>query len=394
MERYTIDTRDVEHFEGLNFNLGIGEDFATNLCQEQLFNNGYMEKIKEEKINSIIDYEKHMFYPAYSIYNYAADNGNIDVNGDGIVMVQTGNTTGTTRQLADSDVCDIQKITFSIYLRERVADSNNDYGSWDPTEQAYWNRWDGSMTSSGMKKKVDDEKSTESYGDLLGYLGFTDDDVFYQKNKLKKSFLRISIYDSPYRQTQKLLYYSTLFFDTNVLYKKYTNLISKYPTIDDNELRVYQSTGINSSDKLTALFTCTPNFDNSACSDGFYLYLFNTIVNGGQCTPLYMKVEFNNAKYGKTVPLMMPTEKTGLQIIPIWSNDFPSDFEVNYGNEGHTYIDINKLYHDLYIPIFVRYNNTKNRFEWFIANNDPLIKRSNVTLKLYEPRINNGLVTE
>ena len=116
MERYTIDTRDVEHFEGLNFNLGIGEDFATNLCQEQLFNNGYMEKIKEEKINSIIDYEKHMFYPAYSIYNYAADNGNIDVNGDGIVMVQTGNTTGTTRQLADSDVCDIQKITFSIYL--------------------------------------------------------------------------------------------------------------------------------------------------------------------------------------------------------------------------------------------------------------------------------------
>ena len=57
-------------------------------------------------------------------------------------------------------------------------------------------------------KKLRDKrvKLTEYQSDLLSYLGFTNDDVKYQKSKLKKSFLRISFYDSDNIGNQNLLH--------------------------------------------------------------------------------------------------------------------------------------------------------------------------------------------
>ena len=182
-----------------------------------------------------------------------------------------------------------------------------------------------------------------------------------------------------------------------------------YPKSNEGDLRVYQYQynnddgtigNIPDSDKLTATFTCTTKNDDSACSDGFYLYLFNTIVNTGKCTQLYMKVEFNNAKYGKTVVLTNPRIKEGVgnvvnnQIL-LDSNSFPEDYEVIRGSNGNSYVDVNKLYSDLYIPIFVRYNNKLNRYEWYIASNEQSTivrnRASNpdiVDIYLFEPRIN------
>ena len=78
---------------------------------------------------------------------------------------------------------------------------------------------------------------------------------------------------------------------------------------------------------------------------------------------------------------------------------FPEDYEIEYGSETpkHSYIDINTLYRDLYIPIFVRYNNSKNRFEWYIADNIQANKEKSslipgagdtMIINLYEPKIN------
>ena len=57
-----------------------------------------------------------------------------------------------------------------------------------------------------------------------------------------------------------------------------------------------------------------------------------------------------------------------------------------------------KFYEDLYIPIFVRYNNKKNRYEWYIASNEqkdlmnsniiPKPEPDVININLYEPRIN------
>ena len=64
-------------------------------------------------------------------------------------------------------------------------------------------------------------KLTEYQSDLLSYLGFTNDDVKYQKSKLKKSFLRISFYDSDNIGNQNLLHTATIFLDSGDLFAKY-----------------------------------------------------------------------------------------------------------------------------------------------------------------------------
>ena len=72
-------------------------------------------------------------------------------------------------------------------------------------------------------KELRDErvKLTEYQSDLLSYLGFDNDDVKYQKSKLKKSFLRISFYDSDNIANQNLLHTATIFLDSGELFAKY-----------------------------------------------------------------------------------------------------------------------------------------------------------------------------
>ena len=404
MERRKLNISDTRNGNGVNFEIPLADDFATNLHQGNLLSNNYIEEIKENSINKIVNYEKYIFYPAYLDKNITFRSGNTFMK-DGFILVNWMRKKKATPDI-DKYSHDVSKINFHLYLKHREQDENNDYGSWESSDEFYWNRWDGTKDASD-KKVPDNIHSTEKNGDLLGCLGFTDEDVFYQKNSLKKSFLRISIYDSPYRQTQKLLYYATLFFDTNVLYKKYVKL-NEYPKQNNDELRVYQYQyknddgtigNIPDSDKLTATFTCTTKNDDSACSDGFYLYLFNTVVKSGQCTQLYMKVEFNNAKYGKTVVLTNPRKKSGANVvndqIPITDDAFPTDYEIIRGSNGNSYVDVNKLYSDLYIPIFVRYNNEKDRYEWYIASNEQnklekikAREQDVIDINLYEPRIN------
>lgn len=394
MQRYKIDNGNINYSApNINFELNVGEDYALNLQQLERLNNNYVEKVEEENVNKILDYEKHIFYPAYLTSDLAfSDEGEWINNGLIELYDPTNNSEQTTYDI-DSHSDDVNSITFNIFLREREKNENGEYDEWETNDTLYWNKWDGSYDEND--KKIIKHDGILNGGDLLSDLGFTDNDVFYQKNALKKSFLRISVYDSPYKQSQKLLYYSTLFFDTNVLYKKYTNLIGK--TCKDQEDLPYVARECYGNDCLTASFKCTSKYDNNGCSDGFYLYLFNTIVKNGSNTPLYLKIEFNNAKFGKTVPLICPRYKeiSGANSFndPILfnSNVFPEDYMSSIiDTEGNpvSYIDMPRLYNDLYIPIFVRYNNKKNRFEWYVASNDSKEQAKDVVFNLYEPRIN------
>lgn len=410
MDRKKIKIEEVLKRNGISFEIPTGETFANNLFQNESFNNGYIEKIKEDNINPIIDYEKHIFYPAYLTspivfnkkepYDFISD--------DGVVQVAGKDNYSTD---LDEYSKDVTQINFNLYFRERDADND-----WNVKEESYWNLWDGNYSDEGPIIS-EDALSTKKNGDLLSCLGFDDDDVYYQKNALKKSFIRISIYDSPYRQSQKLLYYSTLFFDEHELYRKYISI--------DSKDRVKYNGYVNGehvsddSDLLTASFSCSSKYDEDASSDGFYLYLFEGVVEKGKCRKLYMKVEFNNAKFGQSVVMSKPRKKNTGEAIEIYNakkNEFPVNYEVSYGGNGGTYIDINNLYNDLYIPIFVRYNNKKSRYEWYIVmpkgddkiTNNPTtntlngvtirpnnphkkikkVKSGVTTLNLYEPRLN------
>lgn len=415
MEKYVLDIDTTRRKDNIMIDLPLGEYFSSNISQVSLLND-YVDKIKENNVNNIVNYEKYLFYPIklQSINNNDKISLNFNTdkqtyfNNDNLLSLVNGNNTLTTN--LDPYSHNVDKIKFNIHLREREKDSNGNYSTWDAKESAFWNIWDGTFEYDVKKITKANEKNILPYGDLLGDLGFTDEDVKYQKNALKKSFLRISIYDTPYRQNQKLLYYSTLFFDTNELYKKYSNLslIKNDDIVNFNGFSDDEQLLVSGSNLLTSTFTCTSKNNTDACSDGFYLYLFNSLIKENKPCQLFMKIEFNNAKYGKTVPLVLPRyvyeydeEKHNVKhyendVINFTSNDFPLDYETDGElTNGNTYIDIKKLNRDLYTPIFVRYNTITKHFEWSVLQQIDNNKHdSTLELTLYEPIINRLKSTE
>jgi len=426
MLKYKID-KDSLTTDEININFGVGEDLALNLRQSEIYNGNYVESVKNENISKTIDYEKQVFTPMVYTLNmkYNPNTGGI-LDRNKLPILDNGKHGTVTGITTDYYLTPINQITFNLFFREReyktisgvtwegkTINLYRDYGTWNAEDTSYWNNID-IETVSGKKKIKSLEKNLKA--DHLIHLGFDDDDVFYQKNALKKSFLRISIYDTPYRESQKLLHYSTIFFDTNKLQKEYLRACR------DGGGRVIDDINNNyvCKDKnLVASFTCSNKFNNESCSDGFYQYLFDATVSGNTCTLLYMKVEFNNAKFGKTVPFIYPTNEDLTPIQPIIPEGTEiSDIDAKKNRTlpiGYTYkttqmvsgqtvdtiaTNMKQLYNDMYIKIMVKFNYKTNSYVWFIPRtvqqyNDTQKNArvsdmdGNVVLNLYEPRINN-----
>ena len=108
----------------------------------------------------------------------------------------------------------------------------------------------------------------------------TDNDIETRSNKIDKTFIRLSFYDSDDLNTQNLLYYSTIFLDSYDLFWNYIN-------------------GLNSTElpiEFKTINLTTTNKNKS--SDGFYIYLFKEDLKNNLST-IYLKVELNNAANGK-----------------------------------------------------------------------------------------------
>lgn len=220
----------------------------------------------------------------------------------------------------------------------------------------------------------------EYQSDLLSYLGFSNDDVKFQKSKLKKSFLRISFYDSDNVANQNLLHTATIFIDSGNLFAKYIRNIETedlyevkeefshngtvyeigeliegkfyrslslenqqkcqiggsplaviggsgigmeyFTKYDENGLRVNREpmrlTEMNiSSDfgdtisthedlRMSSQIEIVDKNSSKRSSEGFYFYTYRNNDNGVYPSDIYMRVDFNHAGYGRTIPFMMP----------------------------------------------------------------------------------------
>lgn len=319
----------------IDINLPIGEMFENNMNQKELIVDNFITKVVDENINNIVDMEKQIFKP----------------------VIVSNNTV----------VCDnVNKINFNFKFLKRWKENSNEGES---------------NIIEGWKDNVIVVDRYDENCDLLGYLGFTDDDIFYQKNCVKKSFVRLSFYDSPYRNKQSLLFYSTIFLDSGELYGKYTRNISRG---FDGESMVGSSGMTNNNDfeSLDCKLSISNAFDRTKSSEGYYLYLYPSLCKNGETT-IYMKVEFNHAKFGYTIPLSAPSEDSYKKYGYIGSSN-------NYSN------DMKRLLNDLYIPVKIRYDKEKNSYMWYvedmvITKNENIIKSENyeITFNLYEPIVNN-----
>lgn len=312
-------------------NLTVPISLKTEVC---LYSEGnlkeyFVEHEEQKAINGPIEMEKVAYTPV--IVTYESSNNNPKP-----IYTYT----------------DCIKINFNLHFR--VHDGNDwtvdDSDSWnfekygDGNERKYYSYGNDDPINGEANSWL--KRSCQS--DLLGYAGFVTNDVKYQKNKLKKSFLRLFYYDSDNPATQTLLGYSTLFVDSNKLYSKFISKMNFNCYYDDNwdivkgikvnrevdetmlesilGSRKRLSMGEVEDARLSSQITVKNSYLSDNSSEGFYLYKWEdeNENNSEDGEDIFMRVEFNHAGYGRNIPMMAPYEmgtgfKTNDQIINDWN---------------------------------------------------------------------------
>ena len=324
----------------IKINFPFEEHFETNMLQYEHYNEDYAEQEIEKNVSPVVDMEKQIFFPYYR--------EEIEENDEA--------------KKIDSI---IKEIVFNFHFRKREDEDKSITGGTIYKIDSAWrnNKIDDDWITSGNRES-----------DLLGFLGFTNDDVYYQKAKLKKSFLRLSFYNDIDRAKQDLLYYSTVFIDGGVQYGKYCKNLNKdfYYFADDAKRQMTLDPDV--AKPLTSELRIRDVYNTEACSEGYYLYLFPSNIIDESGATIYMKAEFNHAKYGQTIPMMSKKVDSGYT-----SAD-------NTDTKG-----IKEMFKDLYIPILILYDKEKNKYKWIfdkkILGEDRKIefKDGILTITLYEP---------
>lgn len=382
-ERFYNVTTDFYYEKPLfNIALPFSSMFQTDLEKDGNLNEYFTETEKKKAINSIVDMEKDVYHPCY---------------------------------IKDKKLIYLKSLKFNLHFRNHTTD-----GNWTTDNESYWN---GTYISNGKVTLMDnvgdsvmkngffsyDDKSEQS--DLLSYLDFTNNDVKYRKNKLKKSFLRLSFYDSMNASDQNLLAYYTIFYNTGNAFTKLMrhfeeedysysmiNTINSENTNKLNGIRVnrepYSTKGIpNDEDlRISSQFTVSDKYQSNNSSEGFYLYLWKDNDSGIIPSDIYLKVEFNHAGYGRSIPMMMPfvdpKKHNGTNGIKSFQNIL-DDFN---GNGVDKPYGIRQYIKYSYIHLKYKYDKENQCHAYYLDDNvygnyDSSVKDNCLALNLYEAKI-------
>ena len=401
-----IQYRIYKSISNINIPLQLNNFNGTNTHQEFVCNTDFFDVEIEKSINRIIDMEKDIYYPGY----FDADLNKF-FNVDKIII----DLHFRTRDL------ETWKINNDIFNNSAVSDIVG----------CNWNLLDyyNFESDTDSLKPYFDIRQYPYYqpSDLVYFLNFTDDDVFYQKSKIGKSFLRLSFYDTQDPRTQNLLYTSTIFMNEGNLYQNYINnktnngLFLSVDNIDNKVNRIIsKNIGTNyekvealpesnldysqvtltfpqedsltlypvimdDNTRLSSSFVIQNMFECSESSEGFYLYLFREYSTGIHERDIYLKVEFNHAGVGRTVTFMQPFK--------IDEDSGEKDMLNMAKPEDRTLLKkgckMQEMYDYIYIKIHVKYDFINKRYyyyfpEWLTKYND---NKSEMRLNLYELKI-------
>lgn len=282
------------------------------------------------------------------------------------------------------DYVKAQEIIYRFHFRKRVKQSGPEvafipeeyrpyedgwYVNQDSGSTIWWNEMlysSPTITNADMSAFV---LAQDGKSDMLGYLNFTDDDVFFGKSKITKSFVRFSFYTSNDPVEQKLLYYSTAFLDIHELREKYIRLLIKNGRKPNEFERPFVLTD-DAENRLDCTVKLNDEHNINKSSDGFNIYLFldDAPIENSEKT-IYMKVEFNHAGNGKTIPMILwPKNSAG----------------------GYTSLTVSNFFRSLYIPIKIRYINDEYVYQIVGSQADG----DKIVMSLFEPKldIENGYV--
>ena len=348
----------------LTLPLGLGEKIDTTLNKDDVVQNEFVKDKTNESINKIVDMEKDVYYPALKKH-------------EGFKPIEelVFNLHFRTRDLESWKVVQDDSIEIGeLNDNTLIYSTNSDTSNWFITD--YFD----------YKSKIYDETESQKLhmsSDLLGLLGFTDDDVRYRKKKIAKSFLRLSFYSTPNPQTQVLLSTSTIFMDENKCFKKMmVNGVYNGKTFktlqfkeDFENIKLSDSMGVMSElydkrsnaivldddSRLDSKIVVKDKYNTETSSEGFYLYLFREYSSKLREGTIYLKIDFCHAGNGLIIPFVIPTTSNGGS--PIYLNN---TFDLLELKEG---IPLNKVYDNLYIPINVIYSEPDKRYWYYLPTN-------------------------
>ena len=355
----------------------LGNEYSTNVRQSDILENIFFKNEIEKSINDIVDMEREIYYPCYN----SAEEGEKPIL----------NT--------------VNEIQFDLHFRSRNMDDwkiNEDVfkDGQETTIKHDWNIFDY-YESDDLNKLLNNENGYYQPSDLLYFLNFTDDDIFYQKSKVGKSFLRLLFFNSDDVYNQTLLYSCTVFIDEGKLYKTYidnmTNKKNNFVDVLSEDKLISTSISVNSepcdsvgnmnfdkNKRLSASFSIKNRYEASESSEGFYLYVFKDYCEKLHEEPIFMKIEFNHAGEGRTINFTIPykiTENGSYELI-----DFDDNTKLNEFKKGYPLSELNK---HMFIPLESVYDDVNNRYcyympQWLCQNSD---KENVMKFNLYEIKI-------
>ena len=372
---------------------------GTNLQQEDLIKDKFVDKYVKEAINPIVDMEKDIYYPMK------------DVDGKGSLI----------------DVTDVE---FYIHLRTRDAD-------WNVNEDYYTNfnenytldTSDSTSSTDNLTENTDDSTSNtnsepktswnifdyypssaitsyEYYqpSDLLGFFDFNDIDIFYQKSKVGKSFLRLMLFDTDDPRTQSLLGTATIFLDSSTLFGKFSDKTNNpsngimYENPQDgsksNYINVasepypYKDTTndaytFNEEDRISSKISVSDKLSSTKSAEGFYFYIFREYSYFLHERTIYLRAQFNHAGRGTVIDLIQPTETV------YYDDGTKSEELMQFNNETKIKdfkkgVETKELYKMMFIPINVKYDIVSNKYCWYLPTDLVKHEENKIKFNLYE----------
>ena len=349
----------------------VGDD----TIQDNIVENDFFEHEKSLAINPIIDMEKDVYSP-----KYIANDGKYDGS--------------------DTVFLPISEIRVNLHFRTRDLDTwkvNEGFNLVDSSGNT-----DGWFVTDYYPYKTMDKKKLMDESDLVGLLNFTNDDIYYQKSKVGKTFLRFSYYDSIDPNSQMLLATSTVFMDEHALFKKFidnsrknvnTYSLVSYDndkTKDLNKISVMSefknggSVVIDESKRLSSRFVITNKYDTDTSSEGFYIYMFKEYSENLHPREIFMKVEFNHAGIGTTLPFIKPMSWTEDNSSKTW---FPNK-ELSVGSaEMMKGVELEKKNAQDYIPLYAVYDFKNKEYVYVFDKRYVTVNDGVASINLFELKL-------
>ena len=405
--------------------LSLNMNVADNIQQDDIVTRDFFEDQKKKAINPIVDMEKDIYTPKF-IYGY--------YDSDGKAHKYADDEEYKKYQGSRTIFKPIYKINLNFHFRTRNLESwkvNDGYNqlnySADTANQSVDNWF---ITDFYPYRNILSESgdTLQQTSDLMGLLYFTNDDIYYQRSKVAKSFARVSFYDSTDPQTQSLLATSCIFVDEHKLFKKYIDNSRKniyefsvatepeyktttsgfidYDYLQSNSAKTdvtkliklnkisvnaeylgkrkdniknhgdYLSKIIIDEDhRISSRLEVDNKYLTDTSSEGFYVYIFREYAEKLHPKPIYMKIEFNHAGIGKMIPFIIPMHWSGNREYSGQTgyNKMYPDHALKLSNDDDfkellSGTPLSYVYAQGYIPLYAVYDFEKEEYGYVFDN--------------------------